>query len=291
MREDFSELELPQEAIVAYPPDRDALFAYLRARTTDKMLRAIAECDYGEDAIEHGKELKRIREGRNLEQPIGWIPNEVLSLFRWSEFDTEKVLRDPTEFHLARAFACCALTLIPDEIENRDLFEPDSLLPLVESIPILGHEYRAPLLSLATHALRELKPWDEPYLFYGLGLLSAVVEGPHEEELLDRLGRWFVAAHEEILPWHSDRSYSDARTFLDLRFISIQQNRWRNLAAGLRERVPGESPLQPLLELLSQGKTFRQKVEDARDVARVGVHVGPSIVKMLWRVFRGKPPF
>src|SRR5207244_1506392 len=135
------------------------------------------ECDYGDRASEHRSELERIRKGVDLEKPLTWEPNEVLSLFRWSDFVSEKRLKQPEEFHLARAFCCCALLLIPDVHGNREPFDVDALAPLIESCLELGDKCRIQLAQFISWSLPEMEVWDEPYLLYALGFVVSVAEG------------------------------------------------------------------------------------------------------------------
>lgn len=252
MREDFSRLRIPDEFVALYPPERDALFDLTRALTTDKMLGAISECDYGNDASRHRAALEQIRAGVGLDQPIGWIPNEVLYLFQWSESKDERHLRNPAEFHIARAFACSALLRLEDVHENRSLFNNDTLAPLIESCSFFGKPFRQRLLGYLSWSLQTMEPWDEDYLFHAFGFLTVFAQSDGaDSEAIGRLGTWLMAANLEILSQHAASGHPNARTFMDLPYVCTFPKRWRSLAVSLRDRIPSDGEFRQFVDLIA----------------------------------------
>jgi hypothetical protein len=281
MRTDFSSVRLPREVVAEHPPNLHGLFDHLRSRVTEDSLKKIAECDYEMNVPENLEALRKIRDGIGLDDPLEWIPNEVLELYRWTRFDGGS-----EEEHVARAFSCCALLLVPDVHENRRRFGADSLAPLVDSAEVLLGPYLDLLISFLTGSLEAMEPWDEDYLYHALGLV--VVLQRTGDPLFRTVADWFVRAHDEILTWHVSDSSEQPRTFLDVRYLVTFPGRWRNLAAGLRERVGPNDPISVFLERLSQGKTVGQRLRDARDMVNVARIAGPSMIPLLWKLFRRK---
>jgi hypothetical protein len=229
MRESFSTLRPPDSLLRAYPPDRKGLFDFIRPQVTDRMLDVIARCDYGQGVKEHYRELVRIRSGIDFDPPLGWCPNEVLSLFRWSRFENEQHLRRPHEFHLARAFCCCALLLTSNNDADPTPFSSDTLAPLVESCLELGPSCHDRLLPFLTYTLTVMEPWDEDFLFHAFALAAVLglIKHPLYPEALD----WLIQAQNDILPWH--KRDGQPRTFLEIGFHSISAPIWRKLVRRL----------------------------------------------------------
>lgn len=285
MREDFDALRPPRAAVEAYPPDRDALFSLVRPLVPDASLRVIAACDHGSDADAHFAALVRLRDGVGLDEPMGWAPNEVLSLFRWGDLADEKRL-DARAFHLARAFCCGALLRTPDVHENRSVFDDDALAPLIESCLWLGEPFRLRLQRQIVWALETMEPWDEEYLFYAFGLLVAAERGDGGEgDLLRVLGEWVVRANREILPWHAERLLGDARTFMDIGYASTSPERWRRLARGLQARLEPRGELAEFVALVAREPPLRQRVETAATAMRM-LPILPEVVRQMWRMWR-----
>jgi hypothetical protein len=235
--EDFPKLPLPSEVFEAYPPDRQALFDTIRPLVTDAMLGVVANSDYNYLHAEHFAALQRIRDGIDLDEPIGWVPNEVLTLFRWSEEEYDPILDDADAFHIARAFCCSTLLRIPDVHENRSRFDNDAFAPLIESCLLLGEPFRQRLLGLLTYSLQEMESWDEDFLFVAFGLLATVTLTDQPEPELGRLvATWVLRANREVLPHHFGRTYPEHRTFIDIRYASTAPERWARLAQLVKER-------------------------------------------------------
>jgi hypothetical protein len=287
MREDFSELRLPREIVEAFPPDRDALFDHVRPRVTDEMLAAIAQSDYGDRADEHLLELERIRAGIDLDRPIGWVPNEVLALFCWSEHNESRSLR-PEEFHLARVFCCCALRKIPDIPGNRCLFDGAYLSGLVDSCLVLGGPYLGLLLPQITWSLEEIEAWDQDYLLHGFGLLAAMGLGGHlETREFEVVGDWLIRANREILPRQVPNPSPTARTFMDTASLFSGRD-WQGLAARLQARVAPETELARFLGLMSRRRWLGILANDAATLVLAVPIVAFVALKLLWQKGKGQ---
>lgn len=297
MREDFTELKLPDSVSGAFPPSRDGLFHAVRAQTDDSMLKVVAECDYGMDADKHFTELKKIRDGLGWDEPMEWEPNEVLQLYRWSDAPDESRPNKRhegeltgREFHIARAFCCCALLRVADHNENRSVFSNDSLAPLIDSCLHLGRPYGEFLARYLTWSLAAMEPWDEDYLYHGFGLLAVLAQLGAPEA--DVVGEWIPRANDEIMPWHAANAYPDAKSFIDLRFTSISGAKWRRIALQIEENLNPTGALADLLRDLTRGKTATQRIEDlktAADTARVAIPMLPSILRTLRDAVRKQP--
>jgi hypothetical protein len=281
VREDFSTLKLPRSIVQRFPPEQDALFGWIRPQVTGAMLLPVARCDYGDSASEHLKGLERLRDGHELDQPLDWIPNEVLCLYRWSVEDRD--FGSEHTYHLVRAFCCCALLRSPCVHENRTLLAPDSVLPLVESIHHLGEEYRTRLLKFLTWSLETMHPWDEEFLFHGLALLASW--DPREREAFEATGEWWARITPEVLSWHEAMTYPLPRSLLDLQYVTILEARWRRLARAILDQWQPEGALREILQSAAGPKPVAHQIEDVKNAARVATmvaaHVGP-ILRLLF---------
>lgn len=230
------------------------------------MLRVVAACDYGDNATEYFAALKQIRAGLEPDEPIGWIPNEVLCVFRWSDFSSEKALISESDFHTARAFCCAVLLRNPDIVENRSLFDNDSVAPLLESCQHLGEPDLRHLTSYLAWSLGTMEPWDEDYLFHATALVLAAASGSLVlRSRVATLGEWLIRIDAEIRPWHFDEnSYPSERaaawlryeltpepkrwrSFLDIPYATISQKLWRRVIAKTATGLP-EGELRTFLE-------------------------------------------
>lgn len=248
MRSDFTEFDLPDRVTETFPPDRSRLFDLVRSQTTDEMLEAVSRADYGQDAPAHLLELKRIRDGINLESPITWNPNEVLSLFRWGEFESEKLLTDRLTFHQARAFCAGALLCVPDQHENRQLLSNEAVAPLIESCTVLGVGHLKLLAQQLVAQVQLLEPWDQDFLFNAFGLVATVNLLPDSpKETVEELEEWFMHAHTESLAWHITDQGCKIGTFLDIPNATISRGRWARIASRI---IPARAHAPDFAELL-----------------------------------------
>jgi hypothetical protein len=283
MSEPIHPLRPPAEVVAAYPPAQDALFSYLRPRVTDEMLSVVAKCDYGDAWEAHLTELERIRSGVDLDRPVGWQPNEVLCLFRWGGQEDDNSFRDPVAFHTARAFCCAALLRVPDHVENRSLFESDTLAPLVESCHFLGEPFRFRLGCLLSWTLGEMEVTEPDYLFHAFGLLFVVAHEPvPDRDRVRTLGRWLIKANAEIMSSTEEFTYEKPQTFMDFRYHLNQPEKWRRFAELLQALDRVEDELRPFLEKIAKGRSLSQRAADVGAVLSTVPLVAGSLQEM-WR--------
>lgn len=256
MRERFDTLKLPASIVDAFPPDELSLFHRVRALIEDRHLEWIASLDYGDLVAEHLKELRFLKAGENLREPMDWEPNEVLELCRWDDPERkERSNFDARERHLARTFSCCCLLLTENHCENRTMNEPDTVAPLVESILSLAIDGERDLACFLVHILQRMEPWDEEFLFvaYCLMLLLAEANIASRETQIDFSG-WFADANRQIMPWHEQSAKRNAKTFLDIQYVTIHKASWKSYADRIRKTAPFQVDLFAMLELISPKK-------------------------------------
>ena len=249
--EEDPHLRVSDEVLSAYPPDRDALFALVRSQTTDRMLEIIANCDYGNEFREHLVGLKRIRAGVDLDVPIGWNPNEVLALFRWSEFEGSRDFKKVEEFHIARAFCCCALLRVPEHNDNRSLFDVNSLVQLFESCLSLGEAHRRGLIQYLAWSFSEMSLWDGTLVYYAFGLICVIAFGRmSDSSLFPVLSKWFCEVHRELIPQYKEIGYAKPLTFLEDEYPPSSIEKWRRMATELKEKAKSAEDQDCLMALL-----------------------------------------
>jgi hypothetical protein len=202
MREDFSEFHMPLRVPQVFPPDGGKLVDLLCRRMTDGMLRFIAEADYGYDAREHMKELRKLVNLRYVPGPMAWAPREALELASCTHYgwqDKRKIGK--TDFYHASAFCCAARLQATDRFgEGSD----GAVLPdLVECLEHLDSETHEAAASFFSHRVPRLKPWDEGYGLYALLLASLAGRLPLDwvsSEALKECEEWAAkccGAHDE----------------------------------------------------------------------------------------------
>jgi len=229
MREDFSEFDVPTDVLEAFPPDRDALFAEIQPWITDRLLKIVASCDYGDDTQEHYDALVGIRNGTTLSEPYGWHPGEVLQLYRWSDWGTSRDGLVEAEFHVLRAFCSYALLRVEDQTGNCPTYSNDNLARLIESCLFLGGVFIDPLLRFITYGLVSMDKWDEDFLFWFYGLIAVLALGGDRYPDLEGLVLWVRKANDQILPWHQWKLQKGATTALNIKFNGQSHDVWRNL--------------------------------------------------------------
>lgn len=240
---------LPTLVTERYPSDLDGLFARIRSEVDDEMLDVIAACDYGEAFEENRIGLEKIRRGIDLDVPMGWQPNEVLSLFRWSTFDHESKIADFRRFHVARTFCCCALLRIPDHVENRTLYDPDTLVQLVLSCVALGKTYRNGLIRQIAWHLPKI-PTNSGEVLFSLFAITYLI-ALDVPTLRSEAGEWFLGNHEAVLDWLRREDGHDAATFVDLPSGVLHPERYRSLARELAALIDSSSPFRRFLAVAS----------------------------------------
>jgi hypothetical protein len=183
-------------------PSPTDLFELLRSRVDDSMLQEIAEADYGEDAEEHFRALKRVQTSGEL-PPNEWIPMEVIELIRFSQPDdpTWKPGSTGTRGHVMRAYCCVILLRIAADPKNYVYFEGENqtIIQLIDSALALGGDAQLAALRLLCWRTLSLPRADDEYPFFALAiLLLAVRLGALKEDGIIRLADWVVAEEERI---------------------------------------------------------------------------------------------
>jgi hypothetical protein len=202
MRGDFSRLRLPREIVAAFPPDATGLFDAFRALMTDELLDLIARCDYEHEVAEHLAALKELRDN-GFTGPIGWNPNEVLCLFRWSGEYTGQYGLASLDFHHAVGFCASALAVVPDQVENRTTPGADNIIVLFEVVTELQPRFDRLYAAFLVHNLETLDPWENDFIdcAFALTALSILRDDPAFEVNRERLVSWFLATQAEVVPW------------------------------------------------------------------------------------------
>lgn len=168
---------MPDDPLGQFEPTSDRLTRLAAEAVDDSMLREIAEADYGQDAAEHLKQLRAIKNGAVL-APMEWVPKEVLELIRWSEPEDPSWTPGATgqRGHRMRLFACAALLRAAAEPENDGSFlgEDSTVIQLVDSALKLDVKTsRASLQFLGwSMQARKLGDWDQPFFALGVLLLA-----------------------------------------------------------------------------------------------------------------------
>jgi hypothetical protein len=104
----------------AHPADADALVRSVSAMVTDRVLRAIAEADYGDRKDQYEAALRKVRKGEPPpNESVSWaVPWEVLRLVQFpnpeSDDSSMRVL-SVRERAVAKAWACAVLVRFNDD--------------------------------------------------------------------------------------------------------------------------------------------------------------------------------
>ncbi|QYK53727.1 MAG: hypothetical protein KF824_02275 [Fimbriimonadaceae bacterium] len=253
------ELVIPQVLADRYGSGEGGLLEQVCPLVTNKMLKVISNSDYGHDAKEHYEAIKAIRDGQNWDKPLTWVPNEVLSLYRWSTFESQKEIKSESEYHITRLFACCAMGRIGDKNENYLQTSPDLLEPMVDSAIFLKGEFLEKLKLEIIAVLRESKPWDNHAMFWIFGLLALSVlgEGKAIENEPQIIGDWLNEVNEESLEWFSSYTGKDPKTFLDINFETIHPDRWAKLAKRMIAKGVLEGNALAYIQAVSEHRPWR----------------------------------
>ncbi len=125
------------DLIIHFPKNKYALLSKLADELDDRMLREIAEADYGYGADKCFEKLKYIQVTKKMPETIDTQLNEVVALSRWTEAITK-------EEHIIRSF-CCVFLLIEETMEGtfaHSMGMPKgSIAVLMDSITFLGEDY------------------------------------------------------------------------------------------------------------------------------------------------------
>lgn len=208
----------------AFKPAPDALLRAVSAHITDDMLRDIAEADYGQGVERHWPPLLRLRDQGSV--PVAresyWYPMEVLELIRYSNPDdpAHKPGATGARGHWMRAFASLALLRIVLEPGNGpsqgdlDL----NLIQLLDSLHRLRAGFGVETQSFLAWAIpRVLEADADVVAFFGVGILSAALEGPNQadDDTIIALSEWISAAEQSSQRGKTRRRIGDSTWLLD----------------------------------------------------------------------------
>lgn len=195
---DAPPLPVPPALVRAFPPTLDGLLELARAHLDTPMLMEMSRADYGMQADEHFAALKHIRETGQVPAPIGWVPQEVLELIRWSEPE------DPDwapggqgqRGHHMRAFACAALLRAAAEPANEQILwgHSSTLAQLAASAVALGPAWEEALAGFVTARLAAPGPADErPFCAFALLFLAVRLRaGRLDDGALASAAEWAI---------------------------------------------------------------------------------------------------
>lgn len=165
-----------------------ALFDWLRARVGRERLAQIAAADYGADRDKHLAALEDIVATGELPRTLGWEPHEVLALTRWQEGEHTD--------HLARAFACVVLCLVPsglDELATNGVILADSAIALGGDVTEHAEEL-AVFLSTPRQGPGEWDSGQETTVARLLALVLRAARAPEDDVIDARAGHLVEAA-------------------------------------------------------------------------------------------------
>ena len=245
----------PEELLELLAPDPAAIFNRLRPLISDRILEVIAGADYGNEAEEHLKELKPIRDNGAVPAPIKWQPKEVLELTRWLTPENEdprwKTGLSLRENHLIRLFSCAALLRIAAEPENNGYFdgENQTIAALVHSAIILGEDFQKDALSLLSWLLLRDRELYEDAPFFGLGCLLLAAHTGAPASTVSGLAAWVVEQEARIRSSKAGRKFGP--WLLGISFHTARNQLWLELLAARGGKLqPGVEPV--LADLLDR---------------------------------------
>lgn len=238
----------PEELLEQLAPDPAAIFNRLRPLISDRMLEVIAGADYGNEAEEHLKELKPIRDSGAVPAPVKWQPKEVLELTRWLTPENEdprwKTGLSLRENHLIRLFSCAALLRTAAEPENHGYFEGENqtIAALVHSAMFLGEELQRDALSLLAWLLLRDRELYEDAPFFGLGCLLLAAHTGAPASTISGLTAWVVEQETRLRSEKAGRKFGP--WLLGLSFHSARNQLWLELLATRSGKLqPGVEPM------------------------------------------------
>lgn len=245
----------PEELLELLAPAPAAIFNHLRPLISDRMLGVIAAADYGNEAEEHLKELKPIRDNGAVPATIKWHPKEVLELTRWLTPENEdprwKTGRSLRENHLIRLFSCAALLRIAAEPENNGYFdgENQTIAALVHSAIVLGEDFQKDALSLLSWLLLRDRELYEDAPFFGLGCLLLAAHTGAPASTVSGLAAWVVEQEARIRSSKAGRKFGP--WLLGISFHTARNQLWLELLAARGGKLqPGVEPV--LADLLDR---------------------------------------
>ncbi|HEX6041831.1 hypothetical protein [Longimicrobium sp.] len=240
-------LAVPPALVQAFPPSLNGLLDLARAYATTPVLMEMARADYGEQVDEHFAALTRIRETGEVPAPIGWVPQEVLELCRWSEPDREETSEDVLREHHVRAFACAALLRAGAEPANAEAVwsHGPTLAQMTASALALGPEWIDVLGGFLTARLAQPGLADErPFFAFALLFLAVTARGgPLDGDALATAASWAIdeeaaAAAEYFFGSPPSR----APWLLRIDVSDLRDDVWRSFARRMRDEAPALPP-------------------------------------------------
>lgn len=238
----------PEELLELLAPDPAAIFNRLRPLISDRMLEVIAGADYGNEAEEHLKKLKPIRNNGAVPAPVQWHPKEVLELTRWLMPENEdprwKTGLSIRENHLIRLFSCATLLRLAAEPENHGYFDGESptIAPLVHSAIVLGEDLQKDALALLAWLLKRDRELYEDAPFFGLGCLLLAAHTGAPASTVGGLAAWVVEQEARLRSAKAGRKFGP--WLLGLSFHSARNQLWLELLATRNGKLqPGVEPV------------------------------------------------
>lgn len=250
-------IPLPPDLARAFPPSPNALLDLLRMRVDDGMLLDIARADYGNDADEHLRAVRVIRDTGAVPVALGWAPQEVLELIRWSEpEDPEWKPGDVGERgHLMRAFACAALLRAAAEPGNLLDGENSTLAQLVASTLALGRDAQVAAARFLAWRVPMLNPDEErPFFAFALLFLAVLLRAERlSDQALATAGEWMIAEEAaEAQAQGDDVPTPEGPWLLRLTFYGLRHSVWRAFARRmLDEAAEVSAPARDTLQLIA----------------------------------------
>jgi len=194
-------MNLPAALIAAFPPSAELLLETARRNIDDKMLKQIADADYGIKSKEMLAELRPIRDRAVIPTELPFQLWEVLSLSRWHNPDSPNkppFKPGPTgrSGHQIRLFACAVLLRATAAPASRgDHADDATLAQCLVSAKVLGNEFGAALARFLTWRIPQLEISSESLLF-AVGLLALSLRlraGRLAESEIKSVAEWVIA--------------------------------------------------------------------------------------------------
>jgi hypothetical protein len=218
------------------------LMQVLSERIDDGMLQEIASADYKMGYEGHLAALTVIRARDVPKGRMAWEPQEVLELFRWSEFgDNRSGRRDrPAEdFHIMRAFCCVAILTAYADPENYEYFEGNNstLIQLLDSLEMVGIDAKSYTVPFLAWLLCCLPDNEDERAFFILGLVWALVRSRRVDDeatvtsaLIDCVFACEKSVRDE---WGNGFGRMPNRWLFGTTFFNARFEKWERLGARL----------------------------------------------------------
>lgn len=199
--------ELDVVVLDAFNPNPYGLLRRISRRISDRLLENVAAADYGHDAEAHLAAIRSIRDGGPIDDPLLWVPMEVLELRRWSEPDAADRTRREEELpglegHWVRAFCCAVLLKAYGDPQTGPSADGKSAtcIQLVESLGQLDENLsREAMAALAWLLPRVDRTWGERnYMGVALLLLALKSKLDVDTDVLEALAAWLIAEEREL---------------------------------------------------------------------------------------------